>query len=97
MFKCNDCSVGFDSKRDLKLHRRNHHNEIVSDLNECTICRTSFVTVIDLNAHMDNFHDNIEIKCDVCQHEFTSKKIYNEHMLEHELNMIKNDEDDDDE
>ncbi|XP_055371564.1 uncharacterized protein LOC129605684 [Condylostylus longicornis] len=88
LYKCNDCSIGFNTKRGLKLHRYNEHKEVVTDLNECEYCNIPFVNAYDLNQHINNVHDIINEKCETCLEHFTSKKLYDDHMLEHEVLTI---------
>lgn len=92
IFKCNDCNIGFDSQRSLKLHRTHHHKEKLKNLNECDICQLKFVSAMDLNAHIQETHDCIDIKCDYCNQQFFSKKLYEAHSMEHELNIIQDDD-----
>lgn len=89
VYKCEDCNIGFNSKRTLKLHRSNDHKEIVPDLNECDICNISFIQVTDLNDHIANEHDAIEEKCDQCDEQFVSQKLFEEHKFQHEINDIE--------
>lgn len=86
IFTCDDCDIGFSTQRGLKLHRINDHKDAINlDLNGCEECGVHFVNIDDLNAHIQNEHDDIQGKCDICQQEFTSQKLFDEHRFEHEL------------
>lgn len=91
IYKCNECSVGFDSQRALKLHRSSRHKDKSETVNECDICNIEFISGKDLNAHIKETHDCIDLKCDYCNQNFFSKKLYQTHLMEHELNIVQND------
>ena len=89
IFKCEECNIGFNTNRGLKLHRNNQHKENVTDLNTCDFCQMPFITVTDLNAHILAEHDAIEGKCEICNQDFDSQKLFEEHKLEHDLDNLK--------
>lgn len=91
IFKCDECNVGFDSQRALKLHRSSRHKDNSETLNECEICNIQFITGKDLDTHIQQTHDCIDMKCDYCNQHFFSKKLYQSHLMEHELNIIQDD------
>lgn len=85
LFQCIDCKIGFDTKRALKLHRVREHKEQVEDLNACEYCNAPFTSISELNEHIANVHDAIDQDCPHCIGlNFTSQKLFAEHMLEHE-------------
>lgn len=86
--QCDDCDMGFDSIRALRLHRTNQHNEVVDNLYDCEICDTRFINAADLNVHITAEHDTILEKCPQCNEEFTSQRAFDDHVIEHELCMI---------
>lgn len=90
IYNCDDCSIGFNSQRGLKLHRNNQHKDFIGDLNDCQTCSISFVTASDLNQHNASVHDVITVlKCEICNQQFDSKKTFDDHMVDHEIDQIK--------
>jgi len=88
--QCDDCDMGFDTIRALRLHRNNQHNEVVENLYDCEICETKFKSAALMNfvSHISAEHDTILEKCPQCNDEFTSQRAFDEHLVEHELGMI---------
>ncbi len=85
--QCDDCDIGFDSVRALRLHRTNQHNEVVENLHDCDVCDVKFINAADLNVHIAAEHDTILEKCTQCNEEFTSQRALDEHIIEHELGL----------
>lgn len=83
--KCEECNIAFSSSRGLKLHQNNQHKELIKDLNNCEFCDTPFVSLKDLNDHIMAEHDIIDATCEICGLNFNLKKLYEDHLEEHEI------------
>ena len=72
--KCDDCGEEFIRIRDLRVHRKTHSSENIS--NKCDICDKEFNKEWKLRAHKKK-HQNL--KCDICNKTFNSESILEKH------------------
>jgi len=82
-FKCHKCSVNFESKDSLKLHKEKiHFNETF----KCHDCERSFTRIETLKKHETDHkasdYMNSSFECEFCQSVFKWKKNWQRHMRE---------------
>ena len=82
-FKCYKCSVNFESKDSLKLHKEKiHFNETF----KCHDCERSFTRIETLKKHETDHkardYMNSCFECEFCQSVFKWKKNWQRHMRE---------------
>ena len=64
-YKCSHCASTFDSKKELKRHKIQFHNDLIKE-NICSICSRQFTSKSGLKYHLNTAHDGKK-KCKICK------------------------------
>lgn len=90
MFKCYVCSVNFRTEQELSSHAASHQ---VSLVHYCRDCGQAFMSETDLQFHekksyckATNESNESNLKCQVCNQEFSCQENYEKHLELHTKN-----------
>ena len=64
-YKCSHCASTFDSKKELKRHKIQFHNDLIKE-NICSICSRQFTSKNGLKYHLNIAH-NGKRECKICR------------------------------
>ncbi|XP_050091967.1 transcription factor grauzone-like [Anopheles aquasalis] len=81
-FRCEDCDLVFHNCHELKLHRKQRHEQKPESF-VCKECSKSYSTNLALKRHTENVHGPDRCICDVCSKTFKSTAQFRHHQRIH--------------
>ena len=85
-FNCDQCSFKAESNRDIRMHKKNSHDDL-SNMT-CSFCPMKFQSKDVFRYHIQKKHGK-EIKCHKCEFRSTLKTIMRAHRLKHNKETLK--------
>ncbi|KAF4528215.1 hypothetical protein B566_EDAN016836 [Ephemera danica] len=84
---CQQCTEVFASRKSLKLHMREKHNEKITDQYSCKFCEKVFTKSYLLYNHY-HVHAQGQLVCEKCGEFFSNQKEYDSHIGKHEASRM---------
>ena len=87
-YKCQHCGESFDSKANLRLHKRSFHKKPA--ILKCSICDRPFASEDSLRVHIVNVHEKKhKYKCQYCDKSYMWPGLLNHHVKEKHEKQVR--------